>query len=62
MSQFIDGKRCESLHGRTDVVRDPSNGDVVDEITLAGPDDVDKAVQAARAAFPGWAQWIARPY
>jgi betaine-aldehyde dehydrogenase len=55
MSQFIDGKRCESLHGGPGVVRDPSNGEVVDEITVAGPDDVDRAVQAARAAFPGWA-------
>ena len=55
MSQFIDGKRCESLQGGAGVIRDPSNGDVVDEITLAGPEDVDKAVQAARAAFPGWA-------
>jgi betaine-aldehyde dehydrogenase len=55
MSQFIDGKRCESLHGRASLVRDPSNGDTVAEITLAEPDDVNRAVQAARAAFPGWA-------
>jgi betaine-aldehyde dehydrogenase len=55
MSQFIDGKRCESLHGRASVVRDPSNGDTIAEITLAEPDDVDRAVQAARAAFPDWA-------
>ena len=53
MSQFIDGKRCQSLHGRASVVRDPSNGDTIAEITLAEPDDVDRAVQAARAAFPG---------
>ena len=30
MSQFIDGKRCESLSGQSDVVRDPSNGTVVE--------------------------------
>ena len=40
MSQFIDGKRCESLHGRASVVRDPSNGDTIAEITLAEPDDL----------------------
>ncbi len=54
MSQFIDGRRCPALSGQADVVRDPSNGEVVAEITLAGPDDVDRAVQAARAAFPAW--------
>ncbi len=54
MSQFIDGKRCEALSGQTDVVRDPSTGEIVEEITLAGPEDVDRAVQAARAAFPAW--------
>ncbi|WP_375424786.1 gamma-aminobutyraldehyde dehydrogenase [uncultured Friedmanniella sp.] len=56
MSQYIDGARAESLHGRGDVVRDPSNGDVVAEVTLAGPEDVDRAVRAARAAFPDWSR------
>lgn len=32
----------------------PANGQTTCEITLAGPQDVDKAVQAARAAFPAW--------
>jgi betaine-aldehyde dehydrogenase len=54
VSQFIDGRRCEALSGQTDVVRDPSTGEVVEEITLAGAEDVDRAVQAARAAFPAW--------
>ena len=56
MSQFIDGRLDESLSGRTDVVRDPSNGEVVAEVSLAGPEDVDRAVQAARAAYPDWAK------
>ena len=56
MSQFIDGKRCESLQGSGDVVRDPSNQEVVAEISLAGPEDVDRAVQAARAAYPDWSR------
>lgn len=54
MSQYIDGQRREALTGVRDVVRDPSTGEVVAEITLAGPEDVDAAVAAARAAFPGW--------
>lgn len=32
----------------------PANGQVTAEITLAGPADVELAVQAARAAFPKW--------
>jgi betaine-aldehyde dehydrogenase len=59
VSQFIDGKRTESLSGQRGVVRDPSNGQVVEEISLAGAEDVDRAVQAARAAFPEWS--IAAP-
>ena len=54
MSQYIDGQRRDALSGATDVVRDPSTGEVVAEVTLAGPADVDAAVAAARAAFPGW--------
>jgi betaine-aldehyde dehydrogenase len=56
MSQYIDGKICEALTGARDVVRDPSTGEAFADITLAGPDDVDKAVQAARAAFPEWSR------
>ena len=32
----------------------PANGQVTAEIPLAGPGDVDNAVQAARAALPAW--------
>ncbi|SDU94784.1 betaine-aldehyde dehydrogenase [Microlunatus sagamiharensis] len=54
MSQYIDGKRREALGTARDLVRDPSNGEVVAEISLAGAEDVDAAVAAARAAFPAW--------
>ena len=54
MSQYIDGQRREALSGTADVVRDPATGEVVADITLAGPDDVEAAVAAARQAFPGW--------
>ena len=50
MSQFIDGKICDALSGRTGVVRDPSTGEDVSENTQAGAEDVDRAVQAARNA------------
>jgi acyl-CoA reductase-like NAD-dependent aldehyde dehydrogenase len=32
----------------------PANGETTCDLTLAGPKDVDRAVQAARAAFPAW--------
>src|SRR5437899_2758741 len=32
----------------------PANGQTTREISLAGVDDVDQAVHAARAAFPTW--------
>ncbi len=53
-SQFIGGARRPGRSGRSDVVRDPSTGEVVAEVSLAGAEDVDAAVQAARAAFSDW--------
>ena len=54
VSQFIDGKRCEALSGQTDVVRDPSTGEVVETVTLAGAEDVDGRSRRPAAAFPAW--------
>jgi betaine-aldehyde dehydrogenase len=56
VSQFIDGKTCDALSDRSDVVRDPSTGEVVAEVTLAAADDVDRAVQAARSAYVEWSR------
>jgi betaine-aldehyde dehydrogenase len=56
MSQFIDGKICDALSGKTGVVRDPSTDEVVSEITPAGAEDVDRAVQAARNAYAEWSR------
>ena len=53
MSQYIDGTRRDALTGTRDVVRDPSNGEVVAEITLAGPEDVDAAVERGAGGVPG---------
>ncbi len=35
----------------------PATGEVQGSVPLAGPDDVDAAVQAAQAAYPGWRAW-----
>jgi len=55
--QFIDGRRVGARtpgNGSAFQVIDPATGQVVEAVELAGPDDVDDAVQAARRAYPGW--------
>ncbi|NEM07067.1 gamma-aminobutyraldehyde dehydrogenase [Geodermatophilus normandii] len=53
--QFIDGRRRRGGSSDPLTVTNPSNGDVVATDTLASAGDVDAAVAAAKAAFPGWA-------
>ncbi|MFI1763460.1 gamma-aminobutyraldehyde dehydrogenase [Streptomyces sp. NPDC020800] len=54
-AQFIAGRLTKGTSGRTHAVVDPATGEEVYTYELAGPDDVDAAVAAARGAFPGWA-------
>ncbi|MEU2388234.1 gamma-aminobutyraldehyde dehydrogenase [Streptomyces sp. NPDC012461] len=54
-AQFIAGRLTRGTSGRTHAVVDPATGTEVLTYELAGTDDVDAAVAAARAAFPGWA-------
>ncbi|GGX52251.1 gamma-aminobutyraldehyde dehydrogenase [Streptomyces chartreusis] len=53
-AQFIAGRYAKGTSGRTHAVVDPATGEEVYTYELAGADDVDAAVAAARAAFPGW--------
>jgi malonate-semialdehyde dehydrogenase (acetylating)/methylmalonate-semialdehyde dehydrogenase len=56
---FIDGKPVgglsESSGGRWGEVFNPATGERARRVALAGTAEVDAAVRAARAAFPGWA-------
>ncbi|MFF4909597.1 gamma-aminobutyraldehyde dehydrogenase [Streptomyces sp. NPDC001260] len=54
-AQFIAGRLTKGTSGRTHAVVDPATGEEVYTYELAGTDDVDAAVAAAREAFPGWA-------
>ncbi|MGW0820958.1 gamma-aminobutyraldehyde dehydrogenase [Streptomyces sp. NPDC002845] len=54
-AQYIAGRLARGTSGRTHAVVDPATGDEVCTYELAGTDDVDGAVAAARGAFPGWA-------
>ncbi|MER6048871.1 gamma-aminobutyraldehyde dehydrogenase [Streptomyces sp. NPDC001793] len=54
-AQFIAGSLRSGTSGRTQDVVDPATGETVLRYELAGTDEVDAAVAAAAAAFPGWA-------
>ena len=52
---YIDGAWVPSSGSGSIDVFDSSNGEVIAQIPEGTADDVDRAVQAARAAFEGWA-------
>lgn len=52
---FIGGQSLVGASGRFGDVMDPNTGQVQARVQLATPDEVDRAVQAAQAAFEGWA-------
>ena len=49
----IGGERLEAADGRTFETIDPATGEPICEVAFAGPEDVDRAVTAARAALDG---------
>ncbi|MFJ5710922.1 gamma-aminobutyraldehyde dehydrogenase [Streptomyces sp. NPDC093105] len=54
-AQYIGGRLRPGTSGRTHSVVDPATGESVYTYALASTADVDEAVAAAKAAFPGWA-------
>src|SRR5271163_3698317 len=48
---LIGSERLEAADGRTFATLDPATGREIAEVALGGPDDVDRAVAAARAAL-----------
>lgn len=53
--QFIGGRRRRGSSAEEYTVTNPSNGEAVATDSYASAADVDDAVAAAKAAFPGWA-------
>ena len=51
---WIGGGRVAGTSGRRGPVFDPATGQVAREVDFASVEEVDKAVAAARAAFPAW--------
>ena len=50
---LIGGEWTDAADGRTFGTVDPSTGEVICEVAQAGPEDVDRAAKAARAALEG---------
>ena len=51
---LIDGERVPAAEGRTFDTVNPANGEVFRTVAEAGPEDADRAVQAAARAFVDW--------
>ena len=54
ISHWIEGKVVESTSGNSAPVYDPATGEQSAAVDLASTAEVDTAVAAAKAAFPGW--------
>jgi betaine-aldehyde dehydrogenase len=55
LQNFIDGEFVDAADRETEEVTNPATGEVIAEMQLSGAEDVDRAVAAAKRAFPGWA-------
>jgi acyl-CoA reductase-like NAD-dependent aldehyde dehydrogenase len=55
---LINGRWENAASGETFETKNPATGETLAHIALAGPEDVDRAVRAARAAFeqPAWSE------
>jgi len=51
---FINGESVGAKSGQSYEVKNPATGEVVDTAPKGGAEDVQTAVAAAEAAFPGW--------
>ena len=54
VSHWIGGRLVAGTSGRQGPVYDPAAGTVTRNVDFASTEEVDAAVAAAKAAFPGW--------
>jgi malonate-semialdehyde dehydrogenase (acetylating)/methylmalonate-semialdehyde dehydrogenase len=54
LKNFIGGKAAPSSMNKFLPVTNPATGEEIGQVPLSGPGEVDDAVRAAKAAFPGW--------
>jgi len=53
---FIGGEFVDAASGETEPIIDPATGETIQEVARGGPEDVERAVAAARGAFEDWAE------
>jgi betaine-aldehyde dehydrogenase len=54
LKNFIDGEFVDPANGETEPVLNPATGEAIGHAPLSSAEDVDRAVNAARAAFENW--------
>jgi len=62
VKMIIGGEQVDAADGQTFEVVNPASGQVIANVPLGGPEDVNRAVAAAQRAFDdpkGWASWSA---
>jgi malonate-semialdehyde dehydrogenase (acetylating)/methylmalonate-semialdehyde dehydrogenase len=57
IGHWIGGEPVRGTSGRRGPVFNPATGEQTGEVDFASVEDVDRAVAAAKAAFPAWRQW-----
>ncbi len=54
LPNYVGGEWVEAETGRTQKIRNPATEEVLAEVPLGSAGDVDRAAQAAQAAYPAW--------
>jgi betaine-aldehyde dehydrogenase len=54
LKNFIDGEFVDPVEGQTEPVLNPATGEVIAQAPVSSAADVERAVAAARHAFPAW--------
>ena len=57
IANLVAGRPVEATSGRAAPIFNPATGEQTSKVGLSSEADVDLAVQAAKAALPGWALW-----
>ena len=55
---YINGEWVDAESAKTMDILNPSTGELLGKVPLAGKGDVDKAVKAAQDALPGWSKMM----
>jgi betaine-aldehyde dehydrogenase len=56
LQNFIDGEFVDPAEGQTEPVLNPATAEQIAEAPLSTEEDVNRAVEAARRAFPAWSE------